>query len=156
MQSGGTVQSRRPLAPARSDGTLSARLRPQHEPTGGPGSPPAVDVLVVDDEDSVRSSICEILDTAGLTTGEASDGEHALQELSHRRVGAMVVDVRMPRLDGITMLQRLSHPPPTILVSAYVIDDEDRERLSGKVLAYLQKPFRPQELLRLVSDALGR
>jgi len=112
-------------------------------------------VLVVDDDESVRSSICEILGTAGLSTGEAFDGEMALEELARKRVGAMVVDVRMPRLDGLAMLQRLSDPPPTVLVSAYAIGDDVRERLAGKVLTYLQKPFRPEILLRAVAEALG-
>ena len=115
-----------------------------------------MDVLVVDDEEAVRSSICEILGTAGITTGEASDGEMAIEKLSLLRVGAMVVDVRMPRLDGLAMLQRLSNPPPTVLVSAYAISDDVRERLAGKVLTYLQKPFRPDDLLTAVASALGR
>jgi len=124
-------------------------------PSGGAGLEASVDVLVVDDDESVRSSICEILGTAGLSTGEAFDGEMALEELARKRVGAMVVDVRMPRLDGLAMLQRLSDPPPTVLVSAYAIGDDVRERLAGKVLTYLQKPFRPEILLRAVAEALG-
>lgn len=129
---------------------------PVSEPAGGAGSNETLDVLVVDDEDSVRSSICEILGTAGLTTGEASDGEVALEKLRSGLFSAMVVDVRMPRLDGLALLQRLSSPPPTILVSAYAIGPDVRELLAGKVLAYLQKPFRPEELLKAVASALGR
>ncbi|GEM_PF-783553 len=129
---------------------------PVVKPSGGAGRQETFDVLVVDDEDSVRSSICEILGTAGITTGQASDGEVALEKLGLAHFDAMVVDVRMPRLDGLALLQRLSSPPPTILVSAYAIGEDVRERLAGKVLAYLQKPFRPDDLLKAVAEALGR
>lgn len=169
-------RTRRPLSPtplshrtllseelATSPGRVRPRGRPgdssrslANKPNGGAAATEPLDVLVVDDEDSVRSSICEILGTAGLTTGEASDGEVALEKLAHTRFGAMVVDVRMPRLDGLALLQRLSNPPPTVLVSAYSIGEDIRERLAGKVLAYLQKPFRPVDLLKAVTDALGR
>ena len=138
-------------------GRLSASWRaPVSEATGGARSEQTFDVLVVDDEDSVRSSICEILGTAGITTGEASDGQVALEKLQAGRFRAMVVDVRMPRLDGLALLQTLSDPPPAILVSAYAIGPDVRERLEGKVLAYLQKPFRPEELLKAINSALGR
>lgn len=140
------------LVPARS---RAWRLTSDTAP-GGASSETVVDVLVVDDEDAVRSSICEILGTAGLTTGEASDGEIALEKLALMRVGAMVVDVRMPRLDGLAMLQRLTDPPPTVLVSAYAISDDVRERLSGKVHTYLQKPFPPDDLLKAIAAALQR
>jgi CheY-like chemotaxis protein len=123
---------------------------------GGSGAEEQVDVLVIDDEDNVRSSICEILGTVGISTGQAADGMDALQRLSGTQVGALVLDVRMPRLDGLGLLDRLADPPPTVLVSAYSIDEEVRDRLGGKVFAYLQKPFRPDELLTAVSSALGR
>jgi CheY-like chemotaxis protein len=128
----------------------------QSRAQGGSGAEGQVDVLVIDDEDNVRSSICEILGTVGISTGQAADGMDALQRLSGTRVGALVLDVRMPRLDGLGLLDRLPDPPPTVLVSAYSIDEEVRDRLGEKVFAYLQKPFRPDELLTAVSSALGR
>ena len=115
-----------------------------------------MDVLVVDDERNVRSSICEILESAGMTTGQAADGVEALQRLETLRVGAMVLDVRMPQLDGLGLLKRLNDPPPTVLVSAYRIESDARASLGQKVRTYLQKPFRPEELLRAVASAMGR
>jgi CheY-like chemotaxis protein len=60
----------------------------------------------------------------------------------------------MPRLDGLALLQRLDDPPPTVLISAYFVDDDVRQTLGPKVAAYLRKPFRPEHLLAAVHVAL--
>ena len=59
------------------------------------------DVLVVEDEPDVRGSVADILRGAGYDVEEACDGIEALDMLAHNRVGAVLLDVRMPRCDGI-------------------------------------------------------
>ena len=113
-----------------------------------------VDVLVVDDDEDVRTSVAEILRRADHTVAEAENGAVALSCLEDMEVSVLVVDVRMPRLDGLALLQRLDHPPHTVLISAYFVDDDVREHLGPKVTAYLRKPFRPEHLLAAVHGAL--
>jgi len=113
-----------------------------------------VDVLVVDDDEDVRTSVAEILRRADHTVAEAENGAVALTCLEDMEVAVLVVDVRMPRLDGLSLLQGLEHPPPTVLISAYFVDDDVRQSLGPKVAAYLRKPFRPEHLLAAVHVAL--
>jgi len=112
-------------------------------------------VLVVDDDEAVRRSVAEILRRSHHTVAEAGNGEEALACLERMRVAVLVLDIRMPRLDGLGLLRLLDRPPPTIVVSAYDVDDEVRRALGAKVSAYLRKPFRPEQLVEAVAGALG-
>ena len=122
---------------------------------GGPGGAGAVDVLVVDDDDGVRTTVAEILRRARHTVAVAEDGWAALNRLKELRVGVLVMDVRMPRLDGGGLLRALADPPPAVVISAYRVDDDLRRSLGTTVAAYLRKPFRPEHLLAAVAGALG-
>ena len=111
-------------------------------------------VLVVDDEAAVRSSSADILRAAGYEVAEASDGLEALDVLRTQPVDAVVLDVRMPRCDGISMVAALEHPPPIVMVSAHAVEQEDLDRLSGKVGVFLIKPVPPPRLLEQVHLAV--
>ncbi|HXX89171.1 MAG TPA: response regulator [Acidimicrobiales bacterium] len=112
-----------------------------------------VDVLAVEDDENVRHCFVSALRGAGYSVAEADDGFVALELLRSLRVGAMVLDVRMPVMDGFQLLDRLDEPPPTVLVSAQPYDAEAMARRE-KVHAYLQKPVRTGELLAAVRSAL--
>ncbi|HUC37173.1 MAG TPA: response regulator [Acidimicrobiales bacterium] len=114
-------------------------------------TPPGV--LVVDDEEDVRSSAADILRGEGYDVVEACDGEEALQLLRRRSVSVMVLDVRMPRRDGIAVLDALAQPPPAVVVSAYCLDPSTKRRLGKKIAAFLKKPFPPMRLLEEVAAA---
>lgn len=113
-----------------------------------------VDVLLVDDEADVRASSADILRDAGFSVDEAQDGLEALAHLRRHRVGAVVLDVSMPRCDGIEVVARLDDPPPILIVSARAVDDGARARVDGKVWTYLSKPVPPARLVELVTEAL--
>ena len=110
-------------------------------------------VLVVDDEDAVRRSVAEILRGVGYVVTEAEDGERALQMLGDSAVRVLVLDVRMPRLDGIGVLDALDEPPAVVLVSAQRLSPDVEARLKGKVVSFLQKPVPPRRLLDEVASA---
>lgn len=114
------------------------------------------DVLVVDDEPDVRSSVAEILRGAGYRVAEAADGNEALAVLSSETVGAVLLDLRMPRMDGMTLVERLEDPPPILVVSSHSPDDGERARLGRKVVAVLKKPVHPDVLLDRLGRALER
>jgi len=113
----------------------------------------AVAVLVVDDNESIRSSLTDILRTVGYTTIQAADGEDAMRLLTTMRFDVMVLDLRMPRIDGVSLLAALSKPPPVVVVSAYEMEDEARRRVGGKIFSYLSKPISPQHFLDVVAVA---
>jgi CheY-like chemotaxis protein len=114
------------------------------------------DVLVVDDEEPVRTSVAEILRTAGYTVVEAADGQDALDLLESGSVTVLLLDIRMPRRTGIEVLQALDSPPNVILMSAYRFEGEDKRSVGHKVFSHLMKPVAPRQLLDEVRAAIDR
>jgi CheY-like chemotaxis protein len=113
-------------------------------------------VLVADDNAGVRESVCEILRSVGYEVTEADDGDAALERYNEQPSEVVVLDVRMPRLDGISVVENMvpTPPPPAIvLVSAYDLDQEARTRLGTRIFRFLRKPVSPPDLLNAVSEA---
>jgi two-component system chemotaxis response regulator CheY len=112
------------------------------------------DVLVVDDEADVRASMSEVLRTSGFSVDEAEDGQVAQALLRENRYGLVLLDMRMPRLDGASLIESLGDLPPVVVHSAYTLSAEERERLGRKVVMYLHKPVSPPQLLSAVRSIL--
>ncbi len=115
----------------------------------------SADVLVVDDDADVRWTVVEILRSAGLSVAEAEDGEVALDLLTSGRYRMVLLDMRMPKRDGVSLIEAVEDAPPVVVHSAYTLDAADRERLGSVVVDYLHKPVSPQKLLRAVETVLG-
>jgi CheY-like chemotaxis protein len=107
-------------------------------------------VLVVDDDRDVRRSCAEVLRTAGYRVIEAEDGLAALGHLESSEVDAVLLDVFMPGLDGLSVLDHIEDPPPVALLTAHAYDDEIMVRRS-KVSVYIQKPIAPLALIEAVA-----
>ncbi len=86
---------------------------------------------------------------------EAEDGEAALGVLRDVDVGMVLLDLKMPRMDGVALLERLDDPPPVVVVSAFSLDDEAHARVGAKVRTQLRKPVGPYRLLQVVLGTLG-
>ena len=114
------------------------------------------DVMVVDDEEPVRTSVAEILRAAGYSVAEAVDGQDALDMLESGSVTVLLLDIRMPRRTGIEVLQALDSPPNVILMSAYRFEGEDKRSVGHKVFSHLMKPVAPRQLLDEVRAAIDR
>lgn len=113
------------------------------------------DVLVVDDEEPIRTSVVEILRAAGYSVAEAVDGQEALDLLQSGSVSVLLLDIRMPRRTGIEVLQVLDSPPPNvILMSAYRFEGEDKRSVGHKVFSHMMKPVAPRQLLDEVRAAI--
>lgn len=115
----------------------------------------ATPVLVADDDYAVRTTLCQILRQAGYTVLEAKDGDEALECLRENPVAVLLLDIRMPRRDGIAVLDALSDPPVVLLVSAFSVDQETRDRIGPKVHRYLRKPVAPAYLLECITEAVA-
>jgi len=114
------------------------------------------DVLVVDDEEPIRTSVAQILRSAGYSVAEAADGQDALDMLESGSVSVLLLDIRMPRRTGIEVLQALDSPPNVILMSAYRFEGEDKRSVGHKVFSHLMKPVAPRQLLDEVRAAIDR
>jgi len=119
------------------------------------GETPRADaVLVVDDDDDIRTSVAEILRGQGYAVSEAENGERALDLVQHRRFAAVVLDLRMPRCDGVAVLDALDAPPPVVVMSSHRLARADAVRLQGKIAWYLEKPFPPRRLIDAVAGSV--
>ena len=115
-----------------------------------------VDVLVVDDHEAIRTTVAELLRTAGYSVAEAENGQTALDVLQAHKVGALVLDLRMPGVDGLKVLETLSDPPPVIITSAFSLELDEQQRVDAKIFVQLVKPFHPRRLIEAVASAIGR
>jgi DNA-binding response OmpR family regulator len=114
-------------------------------------------VLVVEDEPALRESLSEIFRLQGFETVEAANGEIALQILGDRDVDVVILDLALPKLDGVSLLQRFDPPPPIVIIHSafeYYSPDEVRRRTGAKVFRMVQKPIPPPQLLAAVSSAI--
>jgi DNA-binding response OmpR family regulator len=116
----------------------------------------AVDVLVVDDDEALRTTEAQLLRRAGYSVATAEDGDVALRILGERAVGVVLLDLRMPRRDGFSVLEALSAPQLVVLVSAHSLDEATWARVDAKVVTYLEKPVPPHRLLNTVATTMGR
>jgi len=111
-------------------------------------------VLVVDDEPGMRETLVDILEAVGYEVCAAGDGEQALDAVRERSVDVVVMDVQMPRRDGVSVLQQLRPPPPAvIMMTAYAIEERLRSAVDANAFAILHKPFAVGRLLSLVASA---
>jgi CheY-like chemotaxis protein len=116
-----------------------------------------VTVLVVDDEPGMRETLVEILSAHGYRVSSAPDGESALAALRTSGFEVVLMDIRMPGRDGVSVLQEIDGPPPqVILMTAYAKAERIREALEANAFAVVSKPFPVPELLGLVASAAGR
>jgi two-component system response regulator MprA len=118
-----------------------------------------VRILVVDDEAAVRSAIRRALTFDGYEVDVAADGAEALTMMAATPPDALVVDVLMPRLDGLELCRRLreagDHTPILILTARHLVSD----RVAGLDAGaddYLVKPFALEELLARIRALLRR
>ncbi len=115
-------------------------------------------VLVADDDRDIVAAIAILLEKEGYEVVRAYDGLEALEAAAERRVQLMIVDVMMPRLDGLSAVMKLREKRniPIIVLSA---KSEDTDKILGLSVGaddYVTKPFNPQELLARVRSHLRR
>ena len=116
-------------------------------------------VLVVDDEESMRHLLTVILSDRGYDVRAVSNGEDALRELATRDYDLVLSDVRMPRMDGVVLLRKALdlHPGLTFIVmSAYGTHDTAIEAMKAGAYDYVSKPFKPDEVLLVLRKAEER
>jgi len=116
-------------------------------------------VLVADDEASLRHVLSLVLQAQGYEVRAVSNGEEALAELEARDYDAVISDVRMPRVDGLTVLRRalIRQPDLTFVVmSAYGHPDAALEAVAAGAFDYVSKPFKPEEVVLVLKKAEER
>ena len=114
-------------------------------------------VAIVDDDESVRDTTKDLLESAGLSTATFESAENFLQSKGTCAIRCLVADMRMPGMTGLELYGHLAaagNPIPTVLITAYP-DERTRVRaLKAGVTCFLAKPFSPEDLLACIETAM--
>jgi response regulator NasT len=120
---------------------------------------PARRVVVAEDEALIRLDIVEMLRDAGFeVVGEAGDGEEAVRLAEEQRPDLVVMDIKMPVLDGISAAERIARAriAPVVLLTAFSQRELVERARDAGAMAYVVKPFSAADLLPALEIALSR
>lgn len=115
-------------------------------------------VLVVDDEDLQRAQLVDCLSDLGVSIYEAGNGEEALEIIEDRTPGLVIMDIRMPVMDGVTTVDALSgrsNQMKIILMTGDPTSLEAAYKRRPEVFTIIEKPIPLRVLRRFVIEALG-
>ena len=119
----------------------------------------ALRILIAEDETIIRLDLRELLERAGFEIcAEARDGEEAVELARSEQPDLALLDVNMPRLDGIEAARRIleERPIPIVIVTAYGEEELVSRAVEAGVFGYLVKPFRETDLLPAIATARAR
>ena len=114
-------------------------------------------ILVVDDDPTTRLLVTNVLNTAGFTTSEASDGVQALKSLRANTFDLLLLDVWMPRMNGLELLAKLrtrKARPRVIVMTSYDAPETLLKAVREKAFQYVHKPVNAETLLQMVRAVL--
>lgn len=112
-------------------------------------------LMVVEDEEAIRELVVQTLQSAGHEVITAVDGLDALDVLAHTAPDAILLDINMPRMNGLELLGRLAKDRarreiPVIMLTALSSSDDIRKAIQLGARDYIGKPFQVRQLLRRI------
>ena len=116
-------------------------------------------ILIVDDEPNVRLTYRTALETEGLEVREAPDGRTALDALSERQFDLAILDMRMPEVSGLELLESMRGKgiqTPVVIITAYGDVPHAVRALKLGAIDFLEKPLTPETLRAMVAEILRR
>ena len=115
-------------------------------------------ILVVDDDPDIRQVLLDRMSSFGYVVETAIDGSEALDALRRGGFDGMLLDMRMPEIDGLEVLRRIrkSHPDlPVVVVTAMSVQQRAAQAVAEGARAYLLKPFDAPQLKQVVEQYFG-
>ncbi|WP_020482753.1 response regulator [Methylomonas sp. MK1] len=121
---------------------------------------PTLNILVVDDEESIRDMLLMVLENAGMNVTTVATAEEAQQSLAQMSVDLLVLDWMLPGISGIEMTRRLKNDPkftalPVILLTARAERNDRIRAFEVGVNDYITKPFSPRDLIIRINSAIN-
>ncbi|UCC97415.1 MAG: response regulator [Phycisphaerales bacterium] len=116
-------------------------------------------ILVIDDEESIRDSCRQVLIRAGYATETAENGDLGLQKISQARPDLVLVDLKMPGMGGMELLERIAEIDPgiiSVVITGYATIESTVEAMKRNAYDFLPKPFTPDQLRIVVNRGLER
>ncbi|MDR6538485.1 response regulator [Variovorax soli] len=114
-------------------------------------------VAIVDDDESVRDTTKDLLESAGLSCATFDSAESFLHSKDTCAIRCLVADMRMPGMTGLELYGHLAAagtPIPTVLITAYPDERTSARALKAGVTCFLAKPFSPEDLLACIEAAV--
>jgi two-component system, response regulator PdtaR len=124
-----------------------------------PSNAPSRRVVIAEDEALIRLDLAEMLGEEGYdVVGQAGDGERAVELAEELRPDLVVLDVKMPKLDGISAAQRIAEQriAPVVILTAFSQRDLVERARDAGAMAYLVKPFTKDDLVPAIEMAVSR
>jgi CheY-like chemotaxis protein len=123
-----------------------------------PGQP-RYEILIAEDHPENRALLVQLLTPFGFQVREAADGKRAVAMFGERRPDVVLMDIRMPVMDGLEAARRIRAMPgpavPIIAITAHALEEERREILTAGCDGLIRKPFREIEIFRALEKHLG-
>ena len=116
-------------------------------------------ILVVDDERSMREFLGIMLTKEGYSVTQCPDGETALRQVEEDIFDLVIMDIRMPKMDGITVLERMKEITPetlAIMITAFASTDTAVRAMKKGAYDYITKPFKIDEIKLIIRNALEK
>lgn len=142
-----------PMCVPRACGTSLSHVSQQ------PNSAPVRRVVIAEDEALIRLDLAEMLGEEGYdVVGQAADGERAIELAEELRPDLVVLDVKMPKLDGISAAQRIAAKriAPVVILTAFSQRELVERARDAGAMAYLVKPFTKNDLVPAIEMAVSR
>jgi len=117
-------------------------------------------ILSVDDSPSVRKLVEFTLKSKGFQVASAQDGVAALEIMANEKFDAIVLDINMPRMNGLEFLEKVKSNDvyasiPVIMLTTEGQEEDQDKAMDLGAIAYIVKPFKPSLLLRIVDKTLA-
>jgi CheY-like chemotaxis protein len=114
-------------------------------------------MLVVEDEEIMRDALVDYFSDVGHKVDTANDGDKSLEKLNFKDYDVMIIDLRLPGRDGLSVLDDIKSTNPkakVIIITAYPSVESEKEAMSKGAIEYLQKPFEMSYLETLIRQSL--
>jgi len=115
-------------------------------------------ILIVDDEKNIRLTLSRSLEVLGVETDSAEDGKEALLKLREKEFGLILLDIRMPGVDGMEVLRQVRESRPDIciiILTAYGTIELAVEAMKLGAVDFIQKPFVPEQIRERVARVMS-
>ena len=115
-------------------------------------------ILIADDDRTIRLFLCEVMKGAGYSVSMASDGKAALRKLAQQNFDLVLLDVWMPKMNGIEVLSFLKQtprPPKVVIMTSDGTPETVLNAVHEQAYRYIKKPIAPSTLIELVQSAIS-
>lgn len=120
----------------------------------------AARILIVDDDDLLCEMLQAMLEMHGYAVAIAADGEAGLKLLAEQAIDLVILDLVMPRMDGLRFLRelpdRIANPPPILMASASATPQMQALHANSGVAGIIRKPVKSQILLETIETVLAK